>query len=200
MNELISHAKGRGEAYALLANCFHLPDEGLIQALNELPESDSELYSVLANAVEIRDVDSLRIDYSKLFVGPYKLLAPPYGSVYLEGTSAVMGRSTVDVLARYKVEGVAVRLKEAPDHIAIELEFMFFLISKEIEGLRDSDLGSAEAYQKKQKDFLEVHLGKWIPQFTEKVETLAQTQFYTDLARSTRDFVLGDLRRANTGD
>ncbi len=200
MNELISHAKGRGEAYALLANCFHLPDEGLIQALNELPESDSELYSVLANAVEIRDVDSLRIDYSKLFVGPYKLLAPPYGSVYLEGTSAVMGRSTVDVLARYKVEGVAVRLKEAPDHIAIELEFMFFLISKEIEGLRDSDLGSAEAYQKKQKDFLEVHLGKWIPQFTEKVETLAQTQFYKDLARSTRDFVLGDLRRANTGD
>ena len=198
MNELLLDAKGRGEVYALLANCFHLPDEDLIRALNELPESDSELNSVLAQAVEIRDVEALRLDYSKLFIGPYKLLAPPYGSVYLEGTNSVMGTSTVDALNRYKQEGVSVRMKEAPDHIAIELEFMFFLISKEIEGLRDSDLGSAEAYQKKQKDFLEVHLGKWVPQFTEKVEELAQTPFYKDLARSTRAFVLGDLRRSNS--
>ncbi len=200
MNELVLQAKGRGESYALLANCFHLPDEELIQALNELPESGSDLCSVLAHAVEIRDVESLRLDFSKLFIGPYKLLAPPYGSVYLEGTNSVMGKSTVDALIRYKQEGVSVRMKEAPDHIAIELEFMFFLISKEIEGLRDSDLGNAEAYQKKQKDFLEVHLGTWIQQFTEKVETQAQTRFYKDLARSTRDFVLGDLRRFNTGD
>lgn len=200
MDELLTHAKERWDSYALLSNCFHLPDEELIRALNELPESDSDLYSVLAHAVETRDLESLRKDYSKLFVGPYSLLAPPYGSVYLEGTNSVMGRSTVDVLNRYKAEGVSIRMKEAPDHIAIELEFMFFLISKEIEGLRDSDLGSAEAYRKKQKDFLELHLGKWIPQFAEKVETHAQTGFYKDLARSTRDFVLGDLRRSNTGD
>ena len=199
MDELLSHEEGRRDSYALLANCFHLPDEELIGALNALPESDSEFYSGLAHVADLDDVESLRKDYSKLFVGPYKLLAPPYGSVYLEGTATVMGKSTVDALYQYKREGVDVRLKEAPDHIAIELEFMFFLISKELEAIRDSNLSDAEAYQEKQKAFLEVHLGKWISQFAEKVKANAETEFYKNLTDLTKSFVEEDLHCFNTG-
>jgi len=200
MDELLSHEEGRRDSYALLANCFHLPDEELIRALNALPESDSEFYSGLAHVAGPDELESLRKDYSRLFIGPYKLLAPPYGSLYLEGKGEVMGESTVDALHRYKSEGVDVRLKEAPDHIAIELEFMFFLISKELEGIRGSNLSDADAFQKKQKAFLEVHLGKWISRFADKVEAHAQTEFYKNLANLTKSFVEEDLRCFNNGD
>ena len=199
MDGLLSHEEGRRDSYALLANCFHLPDEELVQALNGLPESDSEFYSGLAHVADVEDVSSLRKDYSKLFIGPYKLLAPPYGSIYLEGQNSVMGESTVDALYQYKREGIEVRLKEAPDHIAIELEFMFFLISKELEGIRGSNLSDAEAFQKKQKAFLEVHLGRWVSQFADQVEAHAQTDFYKNLANLTKSFVQEDLRCFNTG-
>ena len=199
MDGLLSHEEGRRDSYALLANCFHLPDEELVQALNGLPESDSEFYSGLAHVADVEDVSSLRKDYSKLFIGPYKLLAPPYGSIYLEGQNSVMGESTVDALYQYKREGIEVRLKEAPDHIAIELEFMFFLISKELEAIRDSNLADADAYQKKQKAFLELHLGRWISRFAEKVEANAETEFYKNLANLTKSFVEEDLHCFKTG-
>ncbi|MBM2831889.1 MAG: torD6, partial [Dehalococcoidia bacterium] len=41
-----------------------------------------------------------------LFVGPYRLLAPPYWSAYLEDARVVMGDSTMDVKNRYREEGL----------------------------------------------------------------------------------------------
>lgn len=200
LDQLVTHEEGRRDSYALLSSCFHLPDEKLLQALNELPLSEDEWYSGLVHGAEPGDVESLKVDYSKLFVGPYKLLAPPYGSVYLEPKKTVMGDSTMDVMNRLKTEGLVVQLKEAPDHIAIELEFMFFLISKEIEGLRASNFDSAEAFQKKQRVFLERHLGEWVSRFADNVEKHAQTEFYKKLARLTKSFVHEELRCFETGD
>ena len=31
-----------------------------------------------------QNFEALKVDFARLFVGPYKLLAAPYGSVYLE--------------------------------------------------------------------------------------------------------------------
>ena len=198
LDELISHEEGRRDSYALLSSCFHLPDEELIQALYELPPSDGDLYSGLVQGAKLSDVQSLRVDYSKLFVGPYNLLAPPYGSVYLEHKKTVMGDSTMDVMKRLKTEGLSVQLKEAPDHIAIELEFMFFLISKELDEFRASNFDGAEAFRKKQQVFLELHLGRWVSQFADKVEERAQTEFYKNLAEATKSFVHEDLRYFET--
>ncbi|MHA2068539.1 MAG: TorD/DmsD family molecular chaperone [Candidatus Thorarchaeota archaeon] len=140
------------------------------------------------------NISSLTIDYSKLFVGPYKLLAPPYGSVYLENTTRVMGDSTLDVKNRYAEEGLLVDLKEAPDHIAIELEFMYYLISKEIETALNSDAVSTAAYLEKQKDFLGTHLGVWVSDLASNIAANAETVFYRNLARLTDSFVKEDLK------
>ena len=198
LDELISHEEGRRDSYALLSSCFHLPDEELIQALYELPPSDNDLYSGLVKGARLSDVQSLRVDYSKLFVGPYKLLAPPYGSVYLEHKKTVMGDSTMDVLKRLETEGLSLQLKEAPDHIAIELEFMFFLISKELEEFKASNFDGAESFRGKQRVFLELHLGKWVARFADTVEEAAQTEFYKNLAHATNSFVHEELRYFET--
>jgi TorA maturation chaperone TorD len=200
MKEFLSHEEQRRDLYKLLSECYYLPDEKLIKILNSLEKLGGELYSEIAkNTPVMSDIERLKIDYAKLFVGPYRLLAPPYGSVYLEDERRVMGNSTMDVRNWYREEGVDIVLKEVPDHIAIELEFMYLLIFKEVEAIRNSDFGSAAGYLKKQKAFLETHLGRWVSEFADNVEANAQTEFYKNLAQLTKSFVAKDLRSLRSG-
>ncbi len=195
MKELLSREEYRGNSYKLLSECYYLPDEKLIEILNGIDKSWGWLYSEIARSIpELSDIESIKIDYSKLFLGPYSLIAPPYGSVYLENTRRVMGDSTMDVMKRYTEEGLDISIKEVPDHIAIELEFMYLLIFKQIEAITNSDSGSAASYLRKQKAFLETHLGIWVSEFANNVEANGQTEFYKNLARCTRLFVLEDLK------
>lgn len=184
----------RAGSYELLSRCYYLPDEKLIATLKGLKESACGLYREVAkSARSIDELESLRIDYSKLFVGPYKLLAPPYGSVYLEG-GRVMGDSTMDARNWYREEGLDIALKEAPDHIIMELEFMYCLILKEIEAIKDSNSEAVGYYLKKQKSFLETHLGRWVSAFAENVKANAETGFYENLGRLTESFIKKDLK------
>ncbi len=195
MKELLPYEEYRRDSYKLLSECYYLPDEKLIKILNGLEKSRGELYLEIVKIIPgISDVESLKIDYSKLFVGPYGLLAPPYGSMYLEDTRMVMGNSTMDVRNKYEEEGLDIGLKEAPDHIAIELEFIYFLIFKEIKAIRNSDSGTAASYLEKQQVFLDTHLGIWVSEFADNVEINAQTEFYKNLARLTKSFVKKDLK------
>jgi TorA maturation chaperone TorD len=190
----LAYNKYRRDAYKLLAECYHLPDEGLVKTLSNLDTSGGGLFLDLAkHRPKTSDIDSLLLDYTKLFLGPYGALASPYGSIYLENMNRVMGNSTVDVRNRYAEEGLVINLKEAPDHIAIELEFMYFLVFKEIKATKNQGPGNSARYQHKQRAFLETHLGAWVSDFTSKVETNAQTGFYKNLARVTKSFVNSDL-------
>ena len=194
IKEFVSKEKYRRGCYKVLADCYYLPDEGLLKTLKSLDRSRSNLQSELATkAPALNNIEALRVDYSKLFVGPYRLLAPPYGSVYLENAPRVMGDSTLDVTNRYGWEGLQVNLKEAPDHIVIELEFMSYLISKEIEAALNRDTTNTASYLSKQRDFLETHLGIWVSDFTDNVSSNAETAFYRNLACLTKSFVQEDL-------
>ncbi len=74
------------------------------------------------------------------FLFLFCMLAPPYGSVYLERERTVMGESTLDVVRRYRQEGldISADFHDAPDHITAELEFVHFLIFKALEAASDS--------------------------------------------------------------
>lgn len=184
MESLLSENK-RILSYRLLGDCFYLPDEKLLEKLRNSKELVGEVCDELKTLV---------VDFSRLFVGPFKLLAPPYGSIYLEHSQTIMGDSTIDVRERYRQEGLKIDLKEAPDHIAIELEFMYFLGFQEIEAIGNSDTKKAKSYLRKQADFLDIHLCKWVPQFTDKIEQGAQTEFYKNLAKITKLFIQSDLQ------
>ncbi len=69
-------------------------------------------------------MEPLKVEFSKLFVGPYKLFAAPYGSVYLDDERKVMGDSTLDVKNRYREAGLGHRptiLKMPPITSALNL-------------------------------------------------------------------------------
>ncbi len=192
MEGILSRERERGDSYKTLSECYHLPDENLVKLLSNPSESASGLYSELAGSIPgIDDVESLKVDYAKLFVGPYELLAPPYGSVYLEN-GKLMGDSTMDVKNWYAEEGLEITLREVPDHIALELEFVYFLISKETEAISNSDPESAILYLRRQEAFIETHLGRWVSEFADRLRKRAETEFYRSLAHVTDSFVEAD--------
>lgn len=166
---------------------------GLLNTIGNGDEDACDLRSEMAKVVDLDNVESLQVDYSRLFIGPYGLLAPPYGSMYLENMGILIGASTLDVQRRYAREGLSVDIKEVPDHIAIELEFMYYLVLKEEEANSIGDSQSAAAYQKKQKAFLVSHLGVWVADFADKVESNARTEYFRTLARVTKSFIKRDL-------
>ena len=183
----------RAQIYKVLAECYYPPDDDLMIGLKELAESPSALICRIAKiAGEVTELEPLRVDHAKLFVGPYKLLAPPYGSVYLED-GKLMGHSTVQVKNLYTEEGLEFIIKETADHVGVELEFMHFLITKTIEAADKSDYGKKRCYRNKQRSFIAGHLGQWVPAFAAKVEDAAKTDFYKILGNVTRRFVEEDL-------
>ncbi|MGD2272939.1 MAG: molecular chaperone TorD family protein [Desulfobacterales bacterium] len=202
-DEFLAHEHLRMDVYRLLADCFHLPDENLKQNWVRLSSTIDMFCEEAAKYALVKkkdldgmdDLESLKIDYARLFVGPYTLAAPPYGSVYLEGKRLVMGNSTVDAQKRYCNAGlnIAEEFKEAPDHIAVELEFMYFLIFKEIEAAGHSNMEAFDNYLREQQAFLEIHLGDWQSEFTEKVIANSATEFYKALAKTTNIFIKQDL-------
>lgn len=191
--ELLSAAERRGNTYKLLAECYHPPDDELGALLDEAQENALDLEVETLEELLPDDLETLRVDHAKLFVGPFEVIAPPYGSVYLEERGEVMGDTTIEVMSQYREEGLDIGLDEPADHVAAELEFLYYLVAKELEALAESDLEGATDYLRKQETFLDSHLGRWIAEFAADVEANAETEFYRELARETATFVEDDL-------
>ncbi len=200
---IVSHETARQDIYKNLANCYHMPEETLSTNLGVLSNQLLNLDSKATSYVDCMqyeldkgsDLDLLKIEFTRLFIGPYSLAAPPYGSVYIEKERKVMGDSTMDAQKRYQNCGLDIssNFKEVPDHITVELEFMFFLIFKEIESIRSNEPEQVQESFLHQKLFLIDHLNMWIPDFTDCVIEHAGTEFYRNLAKATREIIVEDL-------
>ena len=196
---LLNDESSRMAAFRLLSDCYFLPDAGLSEKLENLEFNMADVCEPAAESVQkmrkefesCTNLEPLKVDFSKLFVGPYQLSAAPYGSVYLEDKRQIMGDSTLDVKNRYREAGLdtAKTFKDAPDHISAELEFMYYLIFKEIEAFANSDIETAIDFIQKQKSFLEDHLMAWMPDFANSIIENAENSFYLNLAKATTAFL-----------
>lgn len=196
---LLNHESSRMEVFRVLSDCYFLPDPGLIEKLKNLEFNTANVCEPAFGFVQKMrkefetdaDLEAFKVEFSRLFVGPYEMPAAPYGSVYLEEGRKMMGDSTLDVKIRYREAGLntAKTFKDAPDHISAELEFMYYLIFKEIEAFSKSYTETAIDFIQKQKSFLEDHLMFWVPQFTANIIENAETSFYQNLAKATETFL-----------
>ncbi|MBW2042900.1 MAG: molecular chaperone TorD family protein [Deltaproteobacteria bacterium] len=197
--ELLEHELHRSRVYRILADAFRPPapelENALIRLGDHLTMLESEACNTAAGLPEAftsaGGMEPLKVDYSRLFVGPFLLPAPPYGSVYLESRRRIMGDSTMDVLEHYREMGMAMAetFKDAPDHVSAELEFMHALVCRQAEALRTEDGDGLLDSLHRQHSFLRYHLGAWIPDFTAKVMEHAETRFYRLLGEITKRFI-----------
>jgi DMSO reductase family type II enzyme chaperone len=205
-SELISGERLRGDCYRLLAACFYYPQneifiqENLFNNLTEALKSVCPPAAVfsegMAESISGYTDEDLLIDYAKLFVGPNELVAPPYGSVYIDGEGKVLGDSTIETIKMYQDEGLSIddEFRELPDHITVELEFMSYLIFKETEAIEQSDFKRAKGFIDKQEIFLNNFLCLWVPQFCERISKGTENGFYRALADCLSSFILKSNR------
>lgn len=200
IQEFVSREKLRGDGFRLLAACFYQPQKDIFQegllhdlaaSLKELRPDAADYAEEMIRLLQAYSDEELLVDYSKLFVGPAELLAPPYGSVYLEIERRLMGDSTIAAIDFYKSRGLVMDadFKEVPDHIAVELEFMYYLVFKELEAIEVKNMEEAAAALESQKIFMNSFLRPWADKFTEKMTEGAETGFYKALAGCLSAFV-----------
>jgi TorA maturation chaperone TorD len=129
--------------------------------------------------------EDLLVEYSRLFVGPAELKAPPYGSVYLEKGRHVMGVSTMEVASQYRTLGLTIDddFEELPDHIAVELEYMYYLSFRAVEALRRGEPDKARYYTDAQENFSERFMRPWVTDFCNTITEGTDSLYYQSLAR-----------------
>ena len=201
INESILFERKRGDCYKLLSACFYLPkkeiylEEKVFKTLTSLLNTlcpDAAIFSAaMEETIQKYSNEDLAVEYARLFVGPFELKAPPYGSVYLDGGRRVMGDSTIEVVRIYEKAGMVMDkdFKELPDHIAVELEFMYYLIYKEMEALEKSEKDKALAFGETRNRFFNRFLSPWISPFCEKIKETTDNHFYIALANCLSTFV-----------
>ena len=175
-------------AYKLLSLLYGPPTEELEEVLTHLEQTlqslRPELIPLVLEMKTQSDSESklkdLMVDYTRLFIGPFDLLAPPYGSIYLDDQRQVMGDSTMEVLQLYRQAGLILSddLKQPPDYIVTELEFVYYLIGKYLETGDEQRLVQLET-------FLNKYLGKWIGEFINRINKQTKNIFYKNLAQLT---------------
>lgn len=181
--------------FAGLSLCYTTPDSEIGTVLDEiLPASRginaefSQHVEAMLESLSNESLEDLQVDHARLFVGPFSLLAHPFGSVYMEEGNILMGESTVAVQALYRDAGLDMSgdFKNPPDHIMAELEFYAYLLNQEREAQGQDDAESVSRFKEIRRRFFADHLGRWGREFASKVISNATTPFYAELGKLTK--------------
>lgn len=188
-NEIVANAcANRAFVYQYLWRVFSdAPDETLIETTLGTAREQFELFfgadspeteEFAALCVELQaalaldaNASSLANDYTRLFIGPGKLPASPWESVYTCGEELVFQQSTLDVRAAYRAAGfTAAGYPHVPDdHIATELAFMAALCDEAKAFASSGDMPGAKVALGRQAMFLAEHLGCWASEFAQRL-------------------------------
>ncbi len=139
-----------------------------------------------------RALQEMQTDYVRLFIGPGRVLAPPWESVYFSEDRLVFQEQTLQVRNWYRRFGLEPEKlhKEPDDHIGLEISFVAYLARLAFEALAEQDEEEFEQLLEAQRQFLSEHLLKWGPYWCDLVLEHAQTEFYQGLALLTRGALL----------
>jgi len=216
--EMAQLAASRSASYAFLANIFNnMPDDSLVQGIRELDIeewlasfSEEGFSGIMREGVlliqnyvfSIKDIPSetvlleLAKDRTRLVRGIMKGYGPPppYEFVYVGYNEAETIKNYTQARRSYADAGVVMNeeVKNSPDYIGIELDFMRHLTQVEAQAWDESRIDEACEMLQKQQAFLKEHLMTWVPRYCEEMLKEARLDFYRGIALITRGFVLDE--------
>ena len=166
----------------------------LVEALETVGLSAGEVAAAL-EALN-GDLQALQIEHTRLFInGVPHVLAPPYASVYADG-GRLMGQPAERALRAYREAGLTISSAShaLPDHLAVELEFMFHLGREELKATDHGDTARADQMRQRSIVFLNECLLPWVPAWRLRVEESARLAFYPALARLAEAWLRTDAQ------
>jgi TorA maturation chaperone TorD len=217
-DEMIAANNNRRLIYAFLSRVYE--KEMTVDLLEELSNGDNqisqigfaegldeekfgkgfEMLSGYLGGAAGRDLNQVKlelaVEYANLFLGVKGKPLHPSESVYTSDDHVMYQEARDRVQSVYWSAGVDKKKEytEPEDHIAIELQFMEYLCRRAVEALAKDDRAEAAKYLRIQKDFIEVHLAKWVPALTKDILESAQVDFYKGIAYITSAFIKMDRK------
>lgn len=198
-------AQLRQGLYRVLGSVFAAPSAVLFDQLSEGASyltglgTDSfafagewmKLYAALCD----QDPADLVTEHMRLFgSGLDGALCPPIESFYLASGKGGDMAVAVSTLERdYRRLGYdPVSTSQPPDHVTVEMELMSALCAREHEGWTVLDFEKVKRTMSEAHRYLEGHLGKWFPEFRQRVRTNSDS-FYRVAADATHAYLVHDV-------
>jgi len=211
-DEIIITLAGRSYIYQLLTHVFRgEPSAQLLEGLTggfteevlNMMLDEKCLASYKELSAQIRTdmstapndtIDRIKSEFAYLMLGPEKLPAPPWESVYVNKAPLLFQESTLKVRQTYLEYDLlpAAYPHEADDHLALELNFMAHLAQLSRECFEKNDVSLLRKTLSDQKAFLENHLLVWIGDFAEQIQNSKKRYFYPHMASLTKHIVHAD--------
>jgi putative dimethyl sulfoxide reductase chaperone len=132
-----------------------------------------------------KSYEHLHWDYTRMFIGPGKVPAPPWESIYRDVEHLHFSEETLEVRNAYRKYNLVLKDfgHEPDDHLGLELDFLHKLSEMAGERAESADETGLAEILKDQQVFLDEHLLKWVPDWTKDVVRSAETDFYKGMAQ-----------------
>lgn len=193
-------ATAREDLCRFLSACYYEPaaefaEERLFHSISVAAQRlDPDLAAQarkLGEAFAAHDLQTLMVDYTRLFLGPVEALTKPYQASWLNAGTPSEENPHLAVLDIYAEGGLEIddEFRDLPDHVAVELEYLYLLVFAGNQARKTGNAAELAAQQELRERFLREHLGAWIEPFTAAVAASAETAFYRELAAFTAQFV-----------
>ncbi len=140
-----------------------------------------------------RAFTELRAEYTRIFVGLRKVLAPLWESVYFNRDRMVFQEETFQVRSMYRRYGLQIdKLQHEPDdHLCYELLFIAALFRDCKQRIEEGDRDAAEKTWADLRSFALFHPLTWVSQWNELVQENTKNGFY----RGYASLVLHSLKK-----
>jgi putative dimethyl sulfoxide reductase chaperone len=198
---------GRAAIYEMLACAFSYPDRATLDQLQAYIHDtrDHPVVATLDLGAELSELDrelsaaaldDLATAHTGLFAGDVK--CSPHETEY-DFDTFVKARQLADISGFYRAFGLRPggARREAPDFVATELEFLSFIVLKQVYASVQGWDEQTEIATDAQQSFLQDHAGRWIPVLCGSIaEATGGTGFYAAAAAMASRFVAAEVKRA----
>ncbi len=197
-------AAKRSRLYQILGLAFDFPTPDFFDAVGDgtfatrLGEICAAFPYPLPNSIAGLDhVDGPYLDFESEYIGLFDVGAagapcPLYGGAYGGDRMKVME----DAMRFYQFFGLrlSAEIRELPDHITTELEFLHFLTFRETEARQQGK--DPAPFLRAERDFLTRHPCRWVPQLQSRLATRDCSPFFPALIRFAATFFESDRQYA----
>ncbi|MFC2159085.1 molecular chaperone [Acidobacteriota bacterium] len=134
----------------------------------------------------------MRENFTRLFIGLERTLAPPYSSVYLGKEGILFDEETLKVRDFYTRFGLELKGKDIvpDDHIGIELHFLSTMCTETASAIGTGDQNHRRNCEAGIKSFLSDHLLLWIDPLAQNILENTENNYFRGIAFLSKGTVL----------
>lgn len=171
--------------------------ENSLRALSLFAEDESpaatNLIRILTRLQDC-DLETLKEEYTRLFLGPEDLIAPPWESVYTTTARALFQESTLAVHKWYEQFGFIPKSypHEPDDHISLMMHFLMLLSQRAIDALEADKMERYRDALAAQLLFEQNHMLNWLKQYAADMDKSKTHCFYPQFVATVGEMITYD--------